>query len=174
MDAERLTVPLLLHRHADTTPDLQFVVTEDDALTYREVERASNRLAARLVREGIGKGTRVGLLMPNGCEWALTAISQALFWPEPMLAFLQAEASRLDCSLSNVVQRAWKQARETIAALPDRDAAAARRESYPSAQNQKQTLYFPTEMLAEAEAEAARFDSSLSWLFQLAISIAKA
>ena len=75
MDAERLTVPALLRRHSSTTPDLQFVVTEDAALTYGEAERASNRLAARLVRAGIGKGTRVGLLMPNGCEWALTAIA---------------------------------------------------------------------------------------------------
>ncbi|HUP75732.1 MAG TPA: class I adenylate-forming enzyme family protein [Acidimicrobiales bacterium] len=75
MDAERLTVALLLHRHASTTPDLQFVVTEDDALTYAEAERASARLAARLVRAGVGKGTRVGLLRPNGCEWALTAIA---------------------------------------------------------------------------------------------------
>ena len=75
MDAERLTVPSLLRRHASATPDLQFVVTEDAALTYAEVERASNRLAARLVRAGIGKGARVGLLMPNGCEWALTAIA---------------------------------------------------------------------------------------------------
>jgi acyl-CoA synthetase (AMP-forming)/AMP-acid ligase II len=73
--AERLTIPVLLHRHAETTPDLQFVVTEDEALSYRELEQASNRLSARLVREGIGKGTRVGLLMPNGCDWALTAIA---------------------------------------------------------------------------------------------------
>src|SRR6266516_755669 len=64
VDAERLTVPALLRRHAGTTPDLQFVVTEDAALTYGELDRASRRLAARLVRAGVGKGTRVGLLMP--------------------------------------------------------------------------------------------------------------
>jgi acyl-CoA synthetase (AMP-forming)/AMP-acid ligase II len=75
VDAERLTVPVLLHRHADTTPDLQFVVTEDEALTYAEAERDSARLSAHLIRAGVGKGTRVGLLMPNGCEWALTAIA---------------------------------------------------------------------------------------------------
>jgi len=75
VDADRLTVPLLLHRHATAAPNLQFVVTEDAAFTYAEAERATERLAARLIREGIGKGTRVGLLMPNGCEWALTAIA---------------------------------------------------------------------------------------------------
>ncbi|MEO5837601.1 MAG: class I adenylate-forming enzyme family protein [Acidimicrobiales bacterium] len=75
MDAERLTIARLLHRHAEASPDLQFVVTEDEALTYRQAEQTSSRLSARLVHEGIGKGTRVGLLMANGCEWALTAIA---------------------------------------------------------------------------------------------------
>ena len=36
MDAERLTIPTLLLRHATASPDLQFVVTEDEALTYQE------------------------------------------------------------------------------------------------------------------------------------------
>src|SRR5438477_794418 len=75
VDAERLTVPALLRRHAGTTPDLQFVITEDAALTYGELDRTSRRSAARLIRAGVGKGTRVGLLMPNGCEWALTAMA---------------------------------------------------------------------------------------------------
>ena len=61
MDAERLTVPALLRRHAGTTPDLQFVITEDAALTYGELDRTSRRSAARLIRAGVGKGTRVGL-----------------------------------------------------------------------------------------------------------------
>ncbi|MBZ0239020.1 MAG: hypothetical protein K8M05_42310 [Deltaproteobacteria bacterium] len=101
-----------------------------------------------------------------------TRQSRALFFPEPMLAWLQAEAARLDRSLSHVVQLAWTHARTTIAALPDRDAAAPLRQSYPSAANAKQTLYFPAELLVEAEAAAARFDTSLSWVFQLALSIA--
>lgn len=101
-----------------------------------------------------------------------TKISRGLFFPEPLLDFVQREASRTDRSLSWVVQFAWNHAREQIAALPDREAAAALRTSYPSAANAPQTLYFPTEILAEAEAQASRFDSSLSWLFQLAIAIA--
>ena len=32
-------------------------------------------LAARLVAAGIGKGDRVGLLMPNGIDWAVTALA---------------------------------------------------------------------------------------------------
>ena len=38
---------------------------------------------------------------------------------------------------------------------------------------QKQSLYFPKEMLAEIQAEAARQDRSLSWIVQRAWHIAK-
>lgn len=38
-------------------------------LTGRELRVASRRAAARLVALGAGKGTRVGLLAPNGPEW---------------------------------------------------------------------------------------------------------
>jgi uncharacterized small protein (TIGR04563 family) len=101
-----------------------------------------------------------------------TKISRTLFFPEPLLDFVQREAARTDRSLSWIVQFAWKEVRAQIAALPDREAAAALRVSYPSAANTPQTLYVPTEMVVEAEAQAARFDSSLSWLFQLALALA--
>jgi uncharacterized small protein (TIGR04563 family) len=35
-----------------------------------------------------------------------------------------------------------------------------------SADKRKQSLYFPEEMLAEIQAEAARLDRSLSWIVQ--------
>ena len=38
---------------------------------------------------------------------------------------------------------------------------------------QKQSLYFPEEMLQEIKAEAARQDRSLSWIIQRAWSIAR-
>lgn len=37
----------------------------------------------------------------------------------------------------------------------------------------KQSIYFPTEMLAEIQAEAARMDRSLSWTIQFAWRCAK-
>src|SRR5690606_4758442 len=69
----RLTVPLLLHRHASTIPDHPFVVTEDDAITYATLDDRSRAVAVDLVERGITKGTRVGLLMANGIEWAVLA-----------------------------------------------------------------------------------------------------
>jgi acyl-CoA synthetase (AMP-forming)/AMP-acid ligase II len=46
-----------------------YVVTPTDRLTYREADQRSARIARRMLGRGIGKGTRVGLFLPNGVEW---------------------------------------------------------------------------------------------------------
>jgi uncharacterized small protein (TIGR04563 family) len=43
---------------------------------------------------------------------------QSLYFPEEMLKEIASEATRLDRSLSWVVQRAWKVAKEQIKKLP--------------------------------------------------------
>jgi uncharacterized small protein (TIGR04563 family) len=43
---------------------------------------------------------------------------QSLYFPEEMLREIQQEASRLDRSLSWIVQQGWKLARERIKAFP--------------------------------------------------------
>lgn len=43
---------------------------------------------------------------------------QSLYFPEEMLKEIQYEASRQDRSLSWIVQKAWKLAREEIAKYP--------------------------------------------------------
>lgn len=43
---------------------------------------------------------------------------QSLYFPESVLEEIKQEAERLDRSLSWVVQRAWKVARETIKKMP--------------------------------------------------------
>lgn len=49
------------------------------------------------------------------------ARKQSLYFPEEMLHEIQEEATRQDRSLSWVVQRAWRAARERIAKLPGTD-----------------------------------------------------
>jgi len=46
---------------------------------------------------------------------------QSLYFPEEMLAEIEAEAQRQDRSLSWIVQRAWATARPRIAAMPGMD-----------------------------------------------------
>jgi uncharacterized small protein (TIGR04563 family) len=50
---------------------------------------------------------------------------QSLYFPVEVLQQVQEEAVRLDRSLSWVVQRAWRLAREQIATLPGSVAAEA-------------------------------------------------
>lgn len=49
------------------------VIEPDTRLSYRELDHSSRALAARLVKAGISKGSRVGLIMPNGTNWVQTA-----------------------------------------------------------------------------------------------------
>ena len=60
MDADRLTVPALIRQRVETDPDARFLVTDDAAITYLELDRATAQAAARLIRAGVAKGTRVG------------------------------------------------------------------------------------------------------------------
>lgn len=43
---------------------------------------------------------------------------QSLYFPEEMLEEIKHEAARLDRSLSWIIQRSWKFARETLHAFP--------------------------------------------------------
>ena len=91
---------------------------------------------------------------------------QALYFPESMLQEIQDQAVRLDRSLSWCVQYAWKRQRDRFAGpLPDEDHGGAL--AY-SGDKRKQTLIFPTEMLAEIQDAAVRLDHSLSWLIHRA------
>ncbi|HEY7107155.1 MAG TPA: class I adenylate-forming enzyme family protein [Acidimicrobiia bacterium] len=66
------TIPAVLHRAVEQFGDVDFVVTPDRRMTYREAEAASRRLAKRMIAAGIGKGTRVGVYFTYGQEWVLT------------------------------------------------------------------------------------------------------
>ncbi len=61
-----------LFRHASTHhPDNLAVATPDERLTYAELDQRSAALAAHLVTLGVGKGSRVGTLLPNGVGWVV-------------------------------------------------------------------------------------------------------
>ncbi len=67
------TVPALLAHHARGRRDRAAIVSDDQVLTYGELDRRSLARARCLVAGGVDKGSRVGLQMPNGIEWAVTA-----------------------------------------------------------------------------------------------------
>lgn len=61
----------LIGRCAARFGDKVFAVLGDDRVTYAEAEARSAQLAKGLLASGAGKGTRVGLLAPNGPEWII-------------------------------------------------------------------------------------------------------
>lgn len=56
---------------AERWGDKAFAVLGDERLTYAQAEARSAELAKGLLASGAGKGTRVGLLAPNGPDWIL-------------------------------------------------------------------------------------------------------
>jgi long-chain acyl-CoA synthetase len=50
-------------------PDREFIVHEDERVTFEAFHRAVAALAERLAADGIGKGDRVALIMRNLPEW---------------------------------------------------------------------------------------------------------
>lgn len=76
-DALPLTIPRLLHERADALGEKVFVVCDASALSYREAERRSARLARALLAAGVGKGHHVGMLLPNGPEFVTAWLAAA-------------------------------------------------------------------------------------------------
>ena len=75
MPADGWTIPRVMARRRHADPRVQALVSDDYSITYAELDDASRALASRLVRAGVGKGDHVGLLMPNGIDWAMIAIA---------------------------------------------------------------------------------------------------
>src|ERR1700739_879148 len=68
-DATPASIPELLRlRRAE--PDGEFLVTDNERLTFAEADTASLELADALLSSGVGKGTRCGILFPT-CDQGL-------------------------------------------------------------------------------------------------------
>ncbi len=65
------TVSRVLRAHVGARPDADYVVCDDDRLTYGDAERRSRVLARGLLATGAGRGSRVGLLFPTGVDFVL-------------------------------------------------------------------------------------------------------
>ncbi len=69
MSADAPTTPLFIRERAATRGDALCISLGDQRLSFAEVEARSRRWARALVAAGLGKGSRVGLLAPNGPDW---------------------------------------------------------------------------------------------------------
>lgn len=71
-----LTVPALLHGFS-ALGDHPLLVTPTDRLTYAAADARSAGLARRLLAVGVGKNTRVAVLLGNGSDWVVTFLALA-------------------------------------------------------------------------------------------------
>ena len=71
------TVPALLASGAERFGDDDYVITATQRLSFREADEQSALLARQLLAAGVGKGTRVGIVLPSGTEFAVAFLAVA-------------------------------------------------------------------------------------------------
>lgn len=69
------TVDALVRLRAAEDSAKPMVIDPSTRITYSELESSSRELAAAFIDAGVGKGTPVGLIMPNCAEWVRIAIA---------------------------------------------------------------------------------------------------
>jgi acyl-CoA synthetase (AMP-forming)/AMP-acid ligase II len=71
----RDTIDELLTHGAATEAAKPAVIDPVDRITYAALDSSTRDLAAAFVEAGVHKGSRVGLIMPNGVEWVRIALA---------------------------------------------------------------------------------------------------
>lgn len=73
--ATAATMDQLVRARATEHPAAEMIIDPQTRLTYSELDHTTGHLAAVLVAAGVGKGSRVGLLMPNSTQWVQIAVA---------------------------------------------------------------------------------------------------
>ena len=81
---EGTTVGHLLDRAAERSPDHVAVVFPDTRTTYGELSRLTDATARSLAGLGIGRGDKVGILMPNRLEFVVAFVAAAKLGAVPV------------------------------------------------------------------------------------------
>ncbi|MBY6139427.1 AMP-binding protein [Leisingera daeponensis] len=139
---QHITIPALLRQAAERHGSREALVFTDTGIrmTYAELARQTDRLAAGLLELGVGKGDRVGIWSPNRCEWVLTQFATARIGailvtinPAYRLAELEYALNKTGCKVliaaesfksSRYLEMIRELAPELAAAAPGRLAAA--------------------------------------------------
>jgi acyl-CoA synthetase (AMP-forming)/AMP-acid ligase II len=69
------TIDQLVRLRAAQDGDKPMVIDPDARISYRELDTTTRDLVAVFVEAGVGKGTRVGLIMPNNTRWVQIAVA---------------------------------------------------------------------------------------------------
>jgi acyl-CoA synthetase (AMP-forming)/AMP-acid ligase II len=71
------TAPNLFRYARETHGAREFLVLDDERVSFAEADRRSVELAKGLLALGLGKGARVGILMPNCPDWVIAFMACA-------------------------------------------------------------------------------------------------
>src|SRR5690625_4259688 len=71
------TLPVILRAQARSRASHPLLICDAERISYADAERRSADLAGRLVGLGVGKGTHVGLLYPNGVAFVVGMLAAA-------------------------------------------------------------------------------------------------
>jgi acyl-CoA synthetase (AMP-forming)/AMP-acid ligase II len=71
------TVPALIRQVAERYGDTDFIVSNEDRITYRTAELRSRVVARDLLARGHGKGSRIAFMLGNGPTWVVTWLAIA-------------------------------------------------------------------------------------------------
>jgi acyl-CoA synthetase (AMP-forming)/AMP-acid ligase II len=69
------TIDRLVRLRAEQHGDKPMVIDPAARITYGELDDTTRALAAAFLEAGVGKGTRVGLIMPNCVQWVQIAVA---------------------------------------------------------------------------------------------------
>jgi amino acid adenylation domain-containing protein len=132
----------LVEEQARSTPDAAAVSCEDVTLTYAELNARANRLARRLIAQGLGPEQRVAVLLPRDASLVLAILAVlkagAAYvpvdpaYPTERIAFQLADA-RPGCVLTTSALLSKVPARVNPGILLDLRAADRTLQEYPAA-----------------------------------------
>jgi acyl-CoA synthetase (AMP-forming)/AMP-acid ligase II len=69
------TIDELVRLRAESDGSKPMVIDTNTGVTYAELDTVTRELATRFFAAGVGKGSRVGLIMPNGVQWVQIAMA---------------------------------------------------------------------------------------------------
>jgi acyl-CoA synthetase (AMP-forming)/AMP-acid ligase II len=102
------TVDALVRFHSAHDEAKPMVIDLDRRLSYRELDITTHNWAQAFINAGVVKGTRVGLIMPNGVRWvqiaiALTRIGAVLVPLSTLLAARESTAQLRTASVQALI-----------------------------------------------------------------------
>jgi long-chain acyl-CoA synthetase len=95
-----------IQRSSSRVPDKTALICGERRLTYADLERMSDRLAAALTARGVSKGDRVCIVLPNGAEAVIGILACMKTGAVFVAVSYSARAERLSYMLSDCRPRA--------------------------------------------------------------------